>query len=379
VVLEPLNVLAFMLVAWLVIYLLSQVLPFEKFGVEVAPLYLTYRTGRLNAFLKNTAAKRPRLWKVMANVGVALAVGEILLSVYLLGSNLLHFLYAPEQAQAVFPLLPGITIGLQWFPYLLIAIGLAITVHELAHGIVASLEGVAITSAGIIIAPITFGGFVEPDEEDFEKAGLVEKLRFLAAGSLSNLIVGLLVTLIATSLFVPGVGVLVRAVEENGPAYVAGVRPWDVIYGINETRIEDLVDLAAAMDGVKPNDLLVVDTTSGIRSVRAGASATNASRGVMGVYNLVDYVAVRGGWLSPQATYHLNLTTYWLHLLMINLAVFNMLPLYPLDGEAFVHALLKRRVKKNLKAVRVIVSSVAFALLALNMVLSFLRYGLTPI
>ncbi len=377
--LEPLNILVLMLVAWSIIYLLSRVLPFEKLGVEVSPLYLTYRTERLNAFLKNAAARRPRLWKVVANIGVAIAVGEILLALYLLGSNLFHFLFAPEEAQAVFPLLPGITIGLQWFPYLLIAIGLAITVHELAHGIVASLEGVTITSAGIIIAPITFGGFVEPDEDDFEKAGLVEKLRFLAAGSLSNLIVGLLVTLIATSLFVPGAGVLVRAVEVEGPAYVAGMRPWDVLYGVNGTHITDLADLAAAMAGVKPHDLLVVDTSSGVRTIRAGASATNASRGVMGVYNLVDYVATRGNGLPPQVTYHLNLTTYWLHLLMINLAVFNMLPLYPLDGEAFVHALLKGRLHKHLKAVRILMSGGAFALLALNMALSFLRYGLTPI
>ena len=99
----------------------------------------------------------------------------------------------------------------------------------------------------------------------------------------------------------------------------------------------------------------------------------------MGVYNLIDYFAARGGLLSPQATYHVNLTVFWLHLLMINLAIFNMLPLYPLDGEAFVHALLKKRVKKNLKAVRVVVSSVSLSLLALNMILSFLRYGLTPI
>jgi membrane-associated protease RseP (regulator of RpoE activity) len=379
VVLEPLNVLVIMLVGWSVIYLLSRVLPFEKFGVEVSPLYLMYKTQRLNNFLVKTAAKRPRLWKVAANVGIGVAVGEILLALYLLGSNLFNFLYVPEEAQAVFPLLPGITVGFQWFPYLLIAIGFAITIHELAHGVVASLEGISITSAGIIIAPITFGGFVEPDEEEFEKAGLMEKLRFVSAGSLSNLIVGLLVTLIATSLFVPGSGVLVMAVEENGPAYLAGVRPWDVIYGVNGIPIEYFTDLSAVMSGVKPNDLLVVETTSGIREFWAGTSSTNASQGFMGVYNLIDYFAVRGGLLPPQATYHVNLTVYWLHLLMINLAIFNMLPLYPLDGEAFVHALLKKRMKKNLKAVRVIVSSVSLSLLALNMALSFIRYGLTPI
>lgn len=378
-VLEPLTLLVLLLLAWAIIYVVSRFLPLEKYRVEVTPLYLTVKTERLNRFLRETAAKYPRLWEVASNVGVAVAVGEILLAFYILGSNLFHFLYVPQQAQAVFPLLPGITISLQWFPYLLLAIGLAITIHELAHGVVASREDITITSAGIVLAPITFGGFVEPDEDAFEKAGLVAKLRFLAAGSLSNLIVGVFVTLIATSLFVPGSGVLIMAVVEDGPADGAGVTPWNVIYAINGTAITDLVDLTAFMTGVQPHDLLVVDTSMGLRTFRAGASSTNASRGVIGVYNLINYLAMRVGETSPQATYHLNLTLYWLSLIMINLAVFNMLPLFPLDGEAYVYAILKTRVKTNLKAVRVALNGVSLSLLVLNMALTFVNYGLTPI
>jgi hypothetical protein len=378
-VLDPVTILILLLVAWAIIYVVSRVLPLEKYRVEVTPLYLTVKTERLNRFLRETAAKYPRIWEVASNVGVAVAVGEVLLALYILGSNLINFLFAPQQAQAVFPLLPGITVSFQWFPYLLLAIGLAITIHELAHGVVASREGIAITSAGIVLAPITFGGFVEPDEDAFEQAGLPSKLRFLAAGSLSNLIVGVIVTLIATGLFVPGSGVLVMAVVEDGPAAAAGMTPWDVIYAINSTAIADLGDLGVVMVRVQPNDLLVVETSGGLRTFRAGVSATNASQGVMGVSSLISYLALRVGETSPQATYHLNLTFYWLSLIMINLAIFNMLPLYPLDGEAYVYAVLKTRVTTNLKAVRVAVNGVSLALLVLNMALTFVNYGLTPI
>lgn len=90
--LEPLNVLSILLLAWAALYLLSMKLPFKKLGLEITPLYLTYRTGRLNGFLKKTATRNPRFWKIASNIGVAVAVGEIALAFYFLGNNLLNFL-----------------------------------------------------------------------------------------------------------------------------------------------------------------------------------------------------------------------------------------------------------------------------------------------
>ncbi len=377
--LQPLDILCLLLLAWTALYLLCRHLPLKRLGLEINPLYLTYKTGRFNDFLKKTAARNPQFWKVVSNIGIALAVGEMISALYLLGNNLFNFLYAPQRAGPVFPALPGITISLQWFPYFLIAAGLAITAHEVAHGVVASLEGIAVKSAGIFIAPITFGGFVEPVEEEFERSRLVARLRMLSAGSLANLGLGLLVTLIATGLFVPNSGVLVMAVGTDGPAYGAGIRPWEVIYGINGTSIGNLVDLAVFMDRVKPGDFLVVETTSGARGFRTEANPENTSRGVMGVYNLIDYFGLRVEGVSPQFTYQINLALYWISLIMTSLAIFNMLPLFPLDGEAYVHSLLKEKVKKNLKAVRIALNGVCFCLLAFNVALTFLKYGLTPI
>jgi hypothetical protein len=377
--LDPLNILLFLMIGWVLLYLVSQYLPVEKYNIEVAPLYLTYKTQRLNNFLQNTASKHPQFWRVASNIGVVTAVGEIILAIYILGNNLFNFLFVPQQAQAIFPLLPGITISLRWFPYLLIAIGLAITVHEISHGVVASLEKIAVKSAGIILAPITFGGFVEPDEEVFLKSRPLSKLRLLASGSLANLVFGLIVTLIATSIFIPNSGILIMNVDEEGAAYSAGIRPWDVLVMINNTQINNLADLTQVMKDVQPGDFLIVDTTAETYLLTTIPSPTNTSRGIMGISNLVDYFALRIGEVSPEFTYHFNLTLYWISLLMINLAVFNMLPLFPLDGEAYLSSIIQEKTQKYHKPIRYFINGASLSLLASNIALTLVTYGLTPI
>lgn len=377
--LDPLNILLFLMIGWVLLYLVSQYLPVEKYNIEVAPLYLTYKTHRLNSFLQNTASTHPQFWKVASNIGVVTAVGEIMLAIYILGNNLFNFLFVPQQAQAIFPLLPGITISLRWFPYLLIAIGLAITVHEISHGVVASLEKIAVKSAGIILAPITFGGFVEPDEEVFLKSRLLSKLRLLASGSLANLVFGLIITLIATSIFIPNSGVLIMNVDEESAAYSAGIRPWEVLVMINNTQINNLADLTQVMKDVQPGDFLIVDTTAETHKLTTMPSPTNTSRGIMGISNLVDYFALRVGEVSPEFTYHFNLTLYWISLLMINLAVFNMLPLFPLDGEAYLSSIIQEKTQKYHKPIRYLINGASLSLLASNIALTLVTYGLTPI
>jgi len=367
------------MIGWVLLYLVSQYLPIEKYNIEVAPLYLTYKTQRLNNFLQNTASKHPQFWRVASNIGVVTAVGEIILAIYILGNNLFNFLFVPQQAQAIFPLLPGITISLRWFPYLLIAIGFAITVHEISHGVVASLEKIAVKSAGIILAPITFGGFMEPDEEVFLKSRLLSKLRLLASGSLANLVFGLIVTLIATSIFIPNSGILIMNVDEEGAAYSAGIRPWDVLVMINNTQINNLADLTQVMQSVQPGDFLIVDTTTEIHLLTTMPSPTNSSRGIMGISSLVDYFALRIEGTSPEFTYHFNLTLYWISLLMINLAVFNMLPLFPLDGEAYLSSIIQEKTQKYHKPIRFLINGASLSLLASNIALTLMTYGLTPI
>ncbi|MEM3040938.1 MAG: hypothetical protein QXG97_02775, partial [Nitrososphaerota archaeon] len=152
-----LQVLIFLLSLWSVVYVLSRAANLERRGIEVNPLYLMVRTKRLNNFLKQVSRKYPYIWRMYGNLGVGAAVVEMALASYFLIGNLHRFLYVPQTANPVVPFVPGVTISLTWFPYILIAIGLAITVHELAHGIIASLENIPVKSAGIVFAPVTGG------------------------------------------------------------------------------------------------------------------------------------------------------------------------------------------------------------------------------
>ena len=338
-----------------------------------------YKTQRLNNFLEKAANKNQRFWRIVANISIVVAIGEMFFAEYVLTNNFLRFMYTPQVAQPVFPIIPGVTINLRWFPYLLLAISLAITVHEVAHGIIASLEKIPVKSAGIILAPITFGGFVEPDEEKFKKAQLTSRLRVLSIGSLTNLAFGLLASLLIIGLFMPASGVLIGRVREDGPAYKAGIQAWDVIQGINGVRIRDLYDMSLFMVSVKPGDLLLIGTSSGVREVISGVSPSNSSQGIIGVEGLSNYYPMWYGEFAPQFSYNLYMVLNWLSLLMINLAIFNMMPLYPLDGEAYVYSLLKERMKRGLKEVRALVNIFSLALIGLNFGMTFIKYGLIQI
>jgi len=241
-----------------------------------------------------------------------------------------------------------------------------------------TVENITIKSAGIVIAFITFGGFVEPDEKELDRAATFSKLRVVSAGCLANLVVGLLILLLITGFYAPASGVLITGLTEGGPAYNAGVRQWDVLYAINGTEINGLGGLNNFMSDVKPHDTLILETSSGTKIVEADVSPVNSSRGIMGV-RCFNYYPPKLGLISPSSSYHLYLTLDWSFFIIINLSIFNMLPLYPLDGDAYVFSILKAYMKRGAKAARVILSVFSLALLALNIGLTFMQYGLTPI
>ena len=100
-------------------------------------------------------------------------------AIYQLGLNLFNLLFHVEAATSVQPVipLPGLTISWESFPYLVLAISLVLATHELAHGIATRVDNVPLKSAGVFIAVVLFGGFVEPDEEQLEKASNQTKMR----------------------------------------------------------------------------------------------------------------------------------------------------------------------------------------------------------
>jgi membrane-associated protease RseP (regulator of RpoE activity) len=372
--------LAIFLVAWVIIYIISRIFSLEKFGIEIHPLYLLYRTERFNKFLENLATRRPRLLRTFWNIAVAVAVGEMIFAIYLLSQNLLNFLFEPQSAQRIFLLLPGVTVSLRWFPYLLVAIGLAIVAHEMAHGLASYLERIKTDSVGLILTPITFGAFVEPNEDQLKKSSIFSKLRVISSGSLSNLIFGIIILLLITGLFSHPTGILIINMNKEGPAYDSGIREWDVIKGMNGTNINNTYDFYLYMSKVTPGETILIETNHGERTVTTISSIYNSSYPVLGI-GFIDYLPLRFEPVGVAASYHIFQTLNWVSTLMINLAVFNMLPLYPLDGDLFIYSIVEHRLKdeKKSRLVRIILSIFILTLMATNIGFSFLKYGFAPI
>jgi membrane-associated protease RseP (regulator of RpoE activity) len=360
-------------------------LPLKKYGVEVSPIMLMIRTKKLNELFKKLAARSPKSWRVFADISIIVAIGEMFLAYYILADNLFSFLFMPQQAQPVIPVLPGITINLRWLPYFLISASIAFTIHELAHGIIGTLEKIAIKSSGIILSPLTFGGFVEQDEENFNNAGLRSKLRIISVGSLTNLAAGLLALLLLNTLFIPASGVIVMGVTDEGAASKAGILPWDVIKSINNVRINNLYELNLHKPSIKPGDYLAIEIERGgeklVYDIINDINPFNSSQGIIGVEGLTSYYPLRINESLVQFSYHLNILLNWISFLMVNLSIFNMMVLYPLDGEAYVYNILKEKIKNEslLKRVRVTISVISLFLVILNIGFTLFRFGLIQI
>ncbi len=344
------------------------------------PLYFIIRTKRFNDIMVKTASRHPSFWKAYGNLGIVVSFILIALAVYILGINLYNFAYVPSSANPIIPIVPGVTIGLTYFPYLLLAIGVAITIHEGAHGITASEEKIGLKSSGKVIAPIASGGFVEPDEEKFEKSGLISKLRVLSSGSLTNILAGLISILLLITLFSSQSGILVTSVQANGPAAEAGMCGWEVIYSIDGKLTSDYKAMHAILATIIPGDTATLETSNGQISITTIPNPENSSVAFLGITSLAGYSyhPLRIGEFSTQFTYNFNIVVDWMQLVMVNIAIFNMLPIFPLDGDGFVHAILKAKLKERSKEARIVVNIAAFSLLGLNIVLSFIRYGITP-
>lgn len=380
--------------AWLILYFLSRKFDMKKYGVEVQPFYLIYRTKRFNHWLEETARKRPQIWRTIWSVGVAVSFGLMIYITYILTRGLIAFILTPTQAPpSVAPLIPGITISLRDTPYFLLAAAIMVVTHEVAHGIAACLEKIHVKSAGVLLAFVIPGGFVEPEEQSFRKASPIARLRVLSAGSVVNLALSLLFLLllmnfllIISPLYVPtSSGVLVGGIVNGSPAEVVGLQPGDVIYGMMRknqtyTQINSSADLSKFMSEVKPGDLLVIDTIRGSISIRAGS---DKGRAIIGIYPF-DYYPPRWHALDNKLIrlipYHFFWSTLWINFLALNVALFNMAPIYPLDGDGFAYAIIESRVSERYRRhARIIINAFFLAVILANIILTIMKHGLVTI
>ena len=150
---EWIDYILYFFLIWIIIYL-----GYERFGkknknIIVQPFQLMIRTSRLNNWIKKLASHNKNLSRKIFNLGIVVGAGLIIFILYLLLRNLGLLFERPEQAMAIVPLVPGLTISLKTLPYILVALFIALITHELAHGIASTIDGIPIKSTGVLLLP----------------------------------------------------------------------------------------------------------------------------------------------------------------------------------------------------------------------------------
>ncbi len=314
------------------------------------------------------------------------------IALYLIVNSLIGLLNNPgigqvarELGPGTILLLPGINPILPVF-YGWIAIVLAIAIHEGAHGVIARNVGLNVKSSGLLfflIIPI--GAFVDVDEEQIKKAKPRSSLKVMAAGVGGNIIVGalcLLSVIVLVGGLVPVIdgGVYVGEVTEGMPAQAAGLLPKDVIVSIDSIIISNSTDLRALLDTKTSGEMVNVTVARGESWQYRFSTIVNLTvsenRTVMGISagdlmtedrlqyyqtfsldklslyivpptlasGIVPFSDSLAMFYSSPVPYWNVIANvlFWVWFVNFNLAIFNALPLYPLDGGRIFNITLKK-------------------------------------
>jgi len=328
-----------------------------------------------------------RITGVGAWIGLYVVPIIATVGIFFIGVSLFATLSQPqvrEVSRQVGPeaylLLPGLNPFLPvLYGWLGIVVG--VLVHEGAHGVIARRLGYGVKSSGLLfflILPI--GAFVELNEDEIKIAKGRDSGRILAAGPSVNALVGVVSLLLLISLassVTPRLdGLFIDSVEKGFPAELAGVKPGDVLLrfdGTPVTRVEGLVVLLSEksvgdtvtldlnrgfgrdqyrvsltlVKAIRPDDplpkmgvnvipLLISDRLQTYRQLAMQQPLIHfippSFPGVEGIVPYSDqlvsfYESPLGPFFQPVAN-----TLYWIWFVNINLAIFNSLPIYPLDG-----------------------------------------------
>ena len=277
--------------------------------------------------------------------------------------------------------------------YALLIICVLIFFHELGHFMAAKACGVKVNEFAIGMGPkvlkkqkgetlysvraFPLGGFcaMEGEDEDsqderaFNRKSVWKKAIIIVAGAAMNLIIAIIL-MIAVN-YMNGVPTTtISQVEENSPAYTAGIQKGDKILSINDKKINSWDDVQAVKNAVntrelnikvqrkdtelnikttlKENDrnkiigIVPVSEKNIVKAIANGPSATwNMAKSMYsGLYSLITGKVSAKELSGPVGIVYLinkgisrgfATVLYLTSLISLNLAIINMLPLPALD------------------------------------------------
>lgn len=254
----------------LIVFLLNKKGVLEKYNISFYGPALLLRTKRGISFLR-VIAKRKTFWRYFGNFSIIFCVLMMILVVLLLALNTWTVMgWTPEQQKS----LPGIEFGLvipglnpilplEYVVYIILALIIAVIVHEFSHGILTFANHLKLKSLGILYFIIPLGAFAEPDEEQLKTTKIINRMRVYAAGPMANFTVAFLVLSLFSFGFMAAVqpvdGVHVFYVVEGSPADDLNLTTATVITGLNNSSVTSITDFLRIIHNTTVNQTISIE------------------------------------------------------------------------------------------------------------------------
>ena len=394
------NAIIYVLIAWVIIFVTAKGLKLQKYGVEIKPYSLVYKNKQVNSVLIKILSRTRRGIRVFADVSVISGFIMMGYAFYFLLNNVSNFFVAQNEFQELTVLIPGVTLtSAPAIAFFLLSIPIVLVMHEGAHGIVAALEKIKIKTGGFAIFIALFAGFVEPDEENFDKAKKISKLRVIGAGATSNVMFAIVLGAIMLTNPIFGMvleslplfgevitntfyelpqGVLILSIIENSGAEQAGLLANDIITSINGIQILSPIDFPSLSPGETAQVSVLRDGQNLDYLIEIMPSPEDPERGLIGIMrdNSSAYKPVMNFIDWTNVDFNVSMFLLWLWMISFFIGIINMLPLPILDGGKFIHTIIDKRVSE--KAVNGImwgIYGLTFTIFGLNIALSYVKTG----
>jgi membrane-associated protease RseP (regulator of RpoE activity) len=397
---ESLLIISLFIILYALIIIILQKKGFlQKYNISFYGPALLLRTKKGIGFLSKIA-RINRFWRAFGSFGIFFCFIMMILMIYLLVLNISTVVnFSSEQIEA----LPGIEFGLvipgvnpllplEYFAYIIIALIIAVIVHEFSHGILTFAHNLKVKSLGILYLIIPLGAFCEPDESELRKTKIKNRMCVYAAGPTSNFTLAFVMLLLFSGFFMASVqpieGVHVLYVVPNSPAEEVEIEKGMVITSLNNTSVKSINDFLSVIQNTSVNQTIFISYISGntkiTRSIKLASQAEfsgnishqnksflgvgfnqyiygyiNALKkpftfafpdGVILLYSLPFFSYLVGynpivapftqgysitgvlGFLPPDFFWIIVNLLYWIFWLNLVVALFNVLPMIPLDG-----------------------------------------------
>ena len=306
-----------------------------------------------------------------------------------------------EGARGVGPqanlLIPGLN------PYLpiwegWIALVVTIIVHEAGHGIIARVYGVKVESTGLVLfLGIPIGAFVNIERDELNRISAKQKSSILTAGPMTNIVlaaISLVVILLITSTLIITkpmdqnlYGVVITNVNAGSLAESLGLSKGDTIQQIQGVAIRDPGQLNDNLNSNLGKSISIgIASESGEKSTKQATlpEQREPGKGILGVsitpvadpkevlnrYNSMIFTSPLG--LLAPPTFVQGMVPYsdfmadkytspifgsyytipanlffWLWFINFNVAIFNALPIGPLDGGQLYNSLIDKKTQNK--------------------------------